>query len=176
MGTTPNLDLQYPDERGAAVEWADLYEANLLKIDAIADFSEGGTKLKRVSDGARVAATTGVELFSPDQHGGIYGKVIRKYYSGAPDGPTTILEDDVLGVWQYFLGRGGPVKNLGDGAQVVTDSYFSAASVSRVSLVFASPKLQLALQVGDAFDDLDDTYLVYADFTLVTPPSLPVWP
>jgi hypothetical protein len=51
------------------------------------------TKIRRSSDGAFVTTANGTEYYSPDQHGGIYGTVYRKYYnlgSAGDNGTVTV--------------------------------------------------------------------------------------
>ena len=42
--------------------------------------TKGNSKLMKVSDDLFETAQTGVEYYSPSQHGGIYGTVYRKYF------------------------------------------------------------------------------------------------
>lgn len=44
--------------------------------------------LKRVDTGVYETAQIGVEYYSPDQHGGIYGTVYRQYHGAKTNGQT----------------------------------------------------------------------------------------
>lgn len=156
-----NEGYTYPNE---GVEWDTKNEANWDKVDDIGRV----WKVQRVDDSQWEVAQDGVQYFSPNQHGGRHGTVIRKYYSGNPAGATTALEDDVLGVWDKLIDVGGNVTAVSvDGNQVTINSYFSAASAVRLSLEFSSPKMQLILRLGTAFDDITDTYDAWVEYTLV---------
>lgn len=126
------------------------------------------TVLQRVDTLQWEKAQTGVQYFSPDQHGGIFGKVIRKFYSGNPSGSaTTTLEAGVSSTWSKLVDVGGNCVDTDTGSQTNPNSYNATTSVVRLSI----ETTDLILRLGSAYYGTGDTYFVWADFTLITPPS-----
>jgi len=55
---------------------------------ALDDLESAVTKLQRVSNGVFETAQTGVEYYSPNQHGRIYGEIYRQYHGVKTNGQT----------------------------------------------------------------------------------------
>lgn len=161
---TPNRNYPYPSLSQSP--YYDDFENMILGVDtdmaSALDKSEGSTKLKRVDTGVWEAASAGVKYFSPDQHGGIYGKVIRKYYSGT-NAYTALNAIDLDGgnVKKVAGGGGRCGSTFGDFAfPGSTDSYPSQVD---------GQKFEFGTIFTGAYD-------FWVDYTLNVDPTESPWP
>lgn len=129
------------------------------------------TVLQRVDTGVWETAQEGVEYFSPDQHA-IYGKVVRQYFSGNPDGATTIVWSDASSVARFLKFRGVIIDASDANNTVEINSYYSSASSIRLSSEYSGSVMQVVLRAGSAFDDSGDEYYCWVDYIKTTPPTL----
>lgn len=119
--------------------------------------------LQRVDTGVLEAAQTGVEYFSPDQHGGIHGKIVRRYFSGttaASSIDTTVLSScgysKIINFGGYVDAGSSP---LAIGGYLSSDG-FGALQVSSGDLKLAN---------GTSY--YGKPYELWVDVILTTPPT-----
>lgn len=76
------------------------------------------TQLRRSSDGSYVTTAVSTEYYSPDQHGGIYGTVYRKYYSFGSTGDNGTITVSMGITPTAILNIGGYARNADSGYDI----------------------------------------------------------
>jgi len=129
------------------------------------------TVLQRVDDMTWETATAGVQYFSPDQHGGIHGKVVRKYYSGTGEATEIVILEADFALTKDAVGSGGVlISDTGtDNSRVLLNSYIS--DTVRGNIYVQGSSDDLVLIRGVAHQQSGDGWEVWADYTLQTPPT-----
>lgn len=121
------------------------------------------TVLQRADTGVWETAQTGVEYFSPNQRGGIYGKILIRFFSGTTEASadTTVLSS--CG-WNGIYSYGGYVDNTT--AKLELKSYLSTGGFGGLRIESDA----VVLRVGTAFYSY--SYFLHAEYTKTSPPSL----
>ena len=134
-----------------------------LEVNGSVIAKEGfATKLWDVAGGHYEYASDTVEYYSPDQHGGYFGTVYRKYFV-VPDGGGAGTEVDidigvdpilVLGVWGYLLmfGAGDNMYMLGTGTNT-GNGYLSNHVVVYANILRIDPNDSFDIQGGECWID-----------------------
>jgi len=66
-------------------------DARVTALCAESALQANASKLKRVDTGVWETGQAGVEYYSPDQRGGLYGVIYRALYSGTTGAPTVTI-------------------------------------------------------------------------------------
>ena len=126
-----------------------------------------------VSDDATgtVTLSGSVEYFSPEQHGGSYGKIIRRYFYTklpATGSPEVLIVDANI---KKVLAGGGPLNDK-DGADFSTPlGHYSSAASWGGFYYEETTSSELRLYLGSALYAADDIHNVWVDYNQVTPPT-----
>jgi len=129
------------------------------------------TVLQRVDDGTWETAQVGVQYFSPFQNGLAFGKIVREFYESDGSTGNSLLETG-FSATKRLVGTGGGMyaaMTTGNEQQITANTYYSAATNASI---FCDSDGDLYVYRGDTYNDADDTFKVWADYYLLTPPTL----
>lgn len=136
---------------------------SLALMETVAD----ARTLQRTDGAGWEYAEAEVDYFSPDQQGGIYGKIIRRFYEGTGVVGTVTLSSDASNV-EHLVSQGGALIDSA-GNQVAVPSKGAGVSDSHGRIVKTSGTL--TLERGTSYDEADDVYIVWVDVALVDEPA-----
>ena len=120
-----------------------------------------GVEVQRVDTDAWETGQTGVEYYAPNQYGRIYGTVYRQYYAATIAGSDITIDSSFAGA--HILNAGGYAHNNSGNRDIVIGTYVSGITSA---CIYAEPgSTDLNLKRGSGFDDADDSYSLWVDYT-----------
>jgi hypothetical protein len=121
-------------------------------------------QLERVDDNTLETAQEEVEYFSPDQQGGVWGKVVRQYFSGTTSATTVTVANTSAGV-SHSIKSGGYIEL---GSERLPLGYFTASGNYDISQI-RSASGGLYFVVGSSLTS--HNYVVWVDYIKTTEPT-----
>lgn len=122
-------------------------------------------------DSGTAKAIASAEYFSTEQHGGIYGKVIRRYAGltrVATAAGITLFHEPNL---NKIISFNGPVSDNSDATplEAVAAGYYNSGVYGTVIMQRSDHNVELG--VGSVLDEISDSFLVWVDYTLASEPT-----